>query len=355
MIVTMIRSAPRVSLMTLALLLGGCPGTGTNVESSPQPSPLSGRKPPSTTAESRLLAPMVGGGRGDSEGVGTAAALNGPNGLAIGPDGQLYIAEAGANRIQRVMPDGTTSTVSGQGDALGSADHLKQPYGLLIRRDGSLVVADTGNHRIVELVAGGAIVTMAGDGIPGSANGIAKTAQFKNPFAVALTALDEIVVADTGNNLIRLIDRSARVFTIAGGDAGYADGEVGKAQFNGPADVAVNEVGHVIVADLRNHAIRVIDPVEGRVHTLAGAAEPGNQDGAAAVARFRHPSGLDIDKAGYIYVADTGNSAIRRIAPDGQTITLARLQGLAPSDVAIGTDGTIYVTDAASNQVLRSR
>lgn len=345
---------PTLGVAASLLLLTGCPGAGTNLGGAPRPSSEVPSRSPSALEGGRSLAAWVGGRRGDAEGVGSAAALDGPGGVEFGPAGQLYVAEAGANRIRRIMPDGRTTVVGGPLATVPDGP-LKRPLGVAVRQDGVVIVADTGNHRIVALGPDGTITRLAGDKDRGLVDGAAHTARFHAPFAVALTALEEVIVADFGNHRLRLLERTGQVTSIAGSEAGYVDGAVTEARFNGPADVAVDAAGHAIVADLQNHAIRIVDLVDGQVRTLAGAAGGGDQDGNGKLARFRHPSGVAIDRAGFIYVADAGNAAIKRVSPSGETVTVARLPGGTPTDVAVGTDGTLYVTDTSEHLVLRSR
>jgi sugar lactone lactonase YvrE len=148
----------------------------------------------------------------------------------------------------------------------------------------------------------------------GYADGLAAEAKFNSPRSVAVDGVGKVYVADTGNHCIRLISPDGQVSTLAGAnEPGYVDGQGSEARFNFPSGIAVDADGNLYVADTANHSIRKIMP-DGEVTTLAGNGEPGNVDGPGADARFRAPEGIAIDGKGNVYVADTGNHRVRKIA-----------------------------------------
>ncbi|HEX8954958.1 MAG TPA: hypothetical protein VF798_01715 [Burkholderiaceae bacterium] len=151
----------------------------------------------------------------------------------------------------------------------------------------------------------------AGDGRRGFSDGKGTVARFADPYGLASDAAGNFYVSDGGdNNLIRKIAPDGAVSTLAGGKEGYADGKGHWAAFNTPSGLAIDAKGNLYVADTGNNAIRKIDPL-GQVTTIAGDGQAGMRDGSAAQARFNGPLGLDIDKAGNIYVADTYNDAVK--------------------------------------------
>ena len=162
------------------------------------------------------------------------------------------------------------------------------------------------------------------------------------PSGLAVDAGGGVLVADTGNNAIRRIAPDGSVTTVAGdGIPGYRDGPARQARFRGPTGIAVDARGRLIVADTYNDRIRAITP-DGTVSTIAGSGAPGLADGPAAASAFNTPSGVAVDPALNIYVADSGNVAIRRISADG-TVTSVPDQGLVrPVGVAVAPDGVIY-------------
>jgi sugar lactone lactonase YvrE len=157
---------------------------------------------------------------------------------------------------------------------------------------------------------------------------------------------------------------SAQVMTLAGsGEAGTDDGPATAARFGYPAGIAVDEAGAVYVAD--EDDIRRVSPT-GEVSTLAGTGAPGYADGPAATAQFRGPQGIAVDRAGMVYIADTGNHRIRTLSPQGVVGTLAgtgapgyvdgpggQAQFNGPHDIAVGADGTVYVLDTFNYRVRR--
>ncbi|MFY9574616.1 MAG: IPT/TIG domain-containing protein, partial [Blastocatellia bacterium] len=177
------------------------------------------------------------------------------------------------------------------------------------------------------------VTTVAGSaGTPGFADGAASQALFRDLASIASAPDDTIYVADAGNNRIRKIAIDGAVTTVAGdGNAGFADGPGASAQFNNPQGVAVDSSGGVYVADTGNHRLRRI-ATDGTVSTMAGSGTAGLQDGAGAQARFNSPRGLAFDNGGNIYVADTGNSAVRFISAGGNVSTVAGDGTIGSSD-----------------------
>ena len=167
-------------------------------------------------------------------------------------------------------------------------------------------------------------------------------------------------MADTGNHAIRKVAPDGTVTTVAGsGSPGYLDGVGRTAQFNGPVGVAVDDAGIVYVADTYNDRIRRIAP-DGTVTTLAGNGKPGLLDGALLDAGFDTPSALAAGRDGTLYVADTGNHAVRRIKPDGTVDTLAiPLEGeirpplRRPAGLALTRDGYLYIAASAGGRILQ--
>ena len=164
---------------------------------------------------------------------------------------------------------------------------------------------------------------LAGDGIGGADDAAAMRARFSDPWGVAIDAAGTIHIADAGdNNRIRRLWLDGRVETLAGGREGFADGQGPAAAFHTPSGIALDRHGNLYVADTGNHAIRKVS-AQGVVTTLAGNGEPGSADGIGAQARFNGPMGVAVDDTGRVYVADTWNDAIRVIEPDGRVRTLA--------------------------------
>src|SRR5882724_2349527 len=180
------------------------------------------------------------------------------------------------------------------------------------------------NRPIPTVVGWQAVVTtLTGDGAPGSTDGQIAKAQFADPFGVAVDSLGNLYVADAGDsNRIRKIAIDGQVATFAGNSEGFRDGQGTSAAFNTPSAIAIDSKNNLYVADTGNNAIRKISST-GLVETLAGDGKPGNRDGPARSAQFNGPIGVAVDKDGNVYVADTYNDRIRQITIDGQVKTLA--------------------------------
>jgi streptogramin lyase len=248
---------------------------------------------------------------------------------------------------------GWAVTIAGDG-APGWADgsvttaRFADPFGIAIARDGTIYVADGGNSNRIRRIGEGFVTTFAG-GEEGFADGQGRHARFHTPSALAIDDEGNLLVADTGNHAIRKISPDARVTTIAGtGVAGYRDGPARQAQFDAPIGVAVDARGQVFVADSYNDRIRRIG-VDGRVVTIAGAGTFGFADGASSAARFDTPSAVAVFPTGEVFIADTGNDAIRRIDVDGTVSTIAVLPGshdalVRPLGLAITHDGFLYAS-----------
>lgn len=205
------------------------------------------------------------------------------------------------------------------------------------------------------------VTTYAGSGTAGSANGQGVAAQFSNPSNGAIDTAGNIYIADFGNNLIRKITPIGVVSTVAGtGVAGYADGAAATAQFNQPRGVAVSASGDLYVSDAYNQRIRKISA--GMVTTVAGTGVVGSADGVGTAAQFSYPEGLAVDNTGTLYVVDSNNSRIRKVAVDGTVTTLAGSSaGFAdgtgtaarfnyPRGIVIDRSNNLYIADYTNNR-----
>jgi sugar lactone lactonase YvrE len=240
-----------------------------------------------------------------------------------------------------------------------AAAPLSDPFGLAIAGDDTVYVADGGDgNRILRIGRDGAVMAFAG-GREGFADGIGSNAAFNTPSALALDRKGNLYVADTGNHAIRRVAPDGSVATIAGdGTPGYADGKGAQARFNGPVGIAVDRAGVVYVADTYNDRIRRIAP-DGTVSTLAGIGQPGNADGPASGAAFDTPTALAVAQDGTLFVADAGNDAIRKIAKDGTVSTFAvpavheqRPMLRQPMGLALARDGYLYVAAGTGGRIL---
>ena len=269
---------------------------------------------------------LAGGEEGFADGKGSVVRFDHPHGIALDTAGNLYVADSFNNRIRKVTPNGEVSTLAGDGersfaDGKGSAAQLNEPNGLTIDATGNLYVADTWNARIRKVTPDGEVTTFAGgvdDGYSEGdfADGQGRNARFYDPFDITIDAEGILYVADSGNQRIRKVTPDGVVTTLAGGNnegkRSFADGKGNNARFFWPSGIAVDAAGNLYVADTDNQRIRKVTP-DGVVTTLAGSGEKGFADGEGSSARFCRPRGITIDAEGNLYVADSGNHRIRKI------------------------------------------
>jgi sugar lactone lactonase YvrE len=309
---------------------------------------------------SGLVTTLAGGTlRGQyKDGVGAAAAFNGPTGLAMDSQGAALVADTGNQVLRRVEAWGKVTTLAGQpgqagtGDGAGAAAQFHDPMGLSLDPQGLLLVADAGNGLIRSVTAQGVVTTLSGQApATGFADGTGAAAAFSRPLGLTVDATGRILVADAMNHTIRAVTALGQVTTMAGaaGRSGALDGPAGT--FFGPSGLAASPSGVVYVADWLNSTIRAIAP-SGAVSTLAGVpGVTGKADGPGAQATFSHPRSLALDGAGNLYVADTGNGAVRMVSPAGLVSTPLALQGAnAPTCVAADAAGNVWIGSAGGVQ-----
>ncbi|MCW5557840.1 MAG: SMP-30/gluconolactonase/LRE family protein, partial [Verrucomicrobiae bacterium] len=281
---------------------------------------------------------------GSRDGLGSEARLNRPGGLAVGPDGDLWISDTWNRTVRRATPDGRVITVAGLAGVSGFADgpgaeaRFVEPTGIAVSPDGLVYIADTWSHTLRRWTPDGVISTLAGTAWrSGAEDGLGTEARFNAPRGLALDRDGSVLVADAGNHCIRKVTPAGEVTTVAGlaGVAGSADGPSWEARFQQPENLCVASDGSIYVSDSGNSTLRRIG-TDGIVSTVAGVAgSRGHADGPGATARFSYPHGLVLDSEGNLYAADNGNRCIRKIAPDGRVTTVAGKPGTWGS--AIGT------------------
>ena len=263
----------------------------------------------------------LAGSKSSTDGPGAAARFNYPSGVTLDTAGTAYIADQYNHTIRKIMA-GVVSTLAGTAGDMGDIDGtgavacFAYPSNVAVDAAGTVYVGDLLNHTIRKITAAGVVSTLAGSaGSIGSTDGMGTMARFCGPKGIAVDVMGTVYVADNGNHTIRKITAAGMVSTLAGsvGSAGSVDGPGATARFNGPSGVAVDAAGAVYVADQKNHTIRKIT-ADGVVNTLAGRAHrKGSADGIGTAARFNWPLGIAVDAAGTVYVADTENHTIRVI------------------------------------------
>ena len=295
------------------------------------------------------------GSSGNADGLGSDARFTDPGGVAVDAWGNIFVADTYNDRICKITPAGMVTTLR---MADGTAAYFYRPQKLGLDVVGNVYVSDSLNHRILRLTTAGDLTTFANLPIDLPLEDPASV-----PYAdgVAVDALGNVYVADTGNSAVRKITQSGVMTTVAGFGPGFGstDGVGSVARFFYPAGVAADGAGNVYAADMANHTIRKIAP-GGIVTTLAGLARSsGDADGTGSAARFNSPSAVAVDAVGNVYVADTGNGTIRKLTPAGVVSTLAGLAGSSgnidatgsaarfslPQSLAADAAGNVYVAD----------
>ena len=275
-----------------------------------------------------IITTMAGnssGGYSGDGGVATNASLNQPFGAAVDASGNLFIADMGNNVIRKVNPNGIITTVAGNGSGGYSGDggaatnaSLNQPFGAAVDASGKLFIADTVNSVIREVNPNGTITTVAGNGSGGYSGdgGAATNASLNQPFGAALDASGNLFIADWGNNIIRKVDTNGIITTVAGnGSYGYTGdgGAATNASLNQPFGVAVDASGDLFIADY-NNVIRKVS-TDGIIATVAGNGTNGysGDGGAATNASLSYPTGVAVDASGNLFIADLGNNCVREV------------------------------------------
>jgi hypothetical protein len=261
-------------------------------------------------------------------GQATAAELNYPTGVAVDTLGNIYIADLTNNRIRKVNAAGIISTFAGDGTASFSGDgggataaELNAPSGVAVDALGNVLIADFYNYRVRKVSTLGKISTVAGNGTYGFSGdgGAATAAEIKSFIGVAVDKPGNIYIADQANGRIRKVNTLGTMSTFAGdgtqsysGDGGLATA----AELSYPYGAGTDASGNVYIADYGNERVRYV-PKTNIISTIAGISYPGwsGDGGPATAAEISTISGVAIDAAGNVYIADQTNNCIRKLTP----------------------------------------
>lgn len=322
-----------------------------------------------TWAQQYTISTIAGTGTTGFAGDGgsaTSAQLASPDRVIIDSSGKIYIAD-GVNWRIRQISGGTINTIAGSatsgyaGDgAAATKAELSDPTGIALDSSGNLYIADSTNNVIRMVSTGGNISTFAGNNTSGFTGdgGLAVDAEMSNPTAVAVDSFGNVFICDAGNNVIRKVS-SANIFTVVGGAAT-------ELQLNQPDGIVFDSKGAMYIADTGNR--RIVKFVPGFISVIAGNGNLGDSgDGGPAVdAALGDPMGLAVDAAGNLFIADTFNSKIRKVTPDGIISTVAGdgIQGYFgdkgvatkaglyfPHDVTVDKSGNLYIADTGNNVI----
>jgi sugar lactone lactonase YvrE len=283
-------------------------------------------------------------------GPAAKATLSGPNGIAFDSSGNLYIADTIDAAIRKISTNGIITTVAGgQGgyggdNGLATMARLSGPMGVTVDASGNLYIADTSNQRIRYVNASGIITTIAGTGTASFTGdgSLATAATFSTPVAVAVDASGAVYVADLDNGRIRRFVMGGVMNTFAGTVTSVGDGGPStQAHMVGVLGVAADPSGNLYIADHTGNRVRKVTP-SGIITTLAGNGQTGygGDNGPAASSILNAPSGVAVDSAGNVYIADAGNERIRRVnASTGIIATFAGNGTYAYTGTGTGGDG----------------
>ncbi|MBK9316292.1 MAG: HYR domain-containing protein [Acidobacteria bacterium] len=278
-----------------------------------------------------LAGNTANGNTGDA-GLAIYATFGSPAGIAADSKGNIYISDSVFHRIRRIGTDGRiyhfAGSPTGLSGSLGdggqaSVARFNRPTGLAVDALDNLYVADSGNNRVRRIdTTTGVITNFAGNGGLGyGGDGVGATlTSLNNPTGLAFDAIGNLYIADRNNHRVRKVDNSTGLIsTLAGNGTGGFGGDNGPAsaaQLNLPSDVATDALGNVFIADNNNHRIRRVDATL-QITTAAGAGTSGfsGDGGPAADAQIAFPSGLVTTANGTVYLGDTGNLRVRRLTP----------------------------------------
>lgn len=246
-----------------------------------------------------------------------------PSGISKNKKGRMYIADRSYHVVRVRATDGTYQILAGKegesGYKNGSAEKARfhAPWDVVYYRNGWLI-SDTENHAL-RLYKNGKVTTIAGNGTAGYKNAAGKHARFNRPTGMAVGKNGEVYISDTGNHVIRKIDKNGKVTTYAGGKKGCADGTLKKARFTEPTGLYYYK-GVLYVADSGNHRICKIE--NGKVTTVAGSAKgiEGDKNASALKARFSNPQDIFLYKD-VMYISDTANGCVKQLK-NGKVTTL---------------------------------
>lgn len=343
----------------------------------------------STDVRADKVVLVAGGGDGPDGSPATKAKLVQPFAVDFAADGSiLFVEMAGGERLRKIAPDGTLTTLAGTGKKGNGGDggpgakaQFNGMHNLVIKPDGTVLLADTFNHRIRKFdPATGNVTALAGTGAVGYSGdgGEASDAQFDQPICIAGVGGDWVLVADIGNRRVRRInitDDSIRPFAGNGAKGIPTDGGEAKNQpLVDPRAVAVHVHDNdwtVYVLERSGHALRVVDK-DGKIRTVAGTGKAGigGDGGPALKAAFNGPKFVAVDKDGSVLIADTENHQIRRYVPGKETVELVagtgkkgaagvggdpkKLEMGRPHGVAVHPKtGEIYIADSDNGRILK--
>lgn len=318
-----------------------------------------------STAQAQNVSILAGQGSSDASGVpATTARIRGYTNHLVAPDGTIYLVEQ--HQVRKIPPNGTISTIVGLGGGYSS--------GIARDTSGSIYIAESGLSRIRKMYTDGRIETVAGTGVRGASGdgGPAIAAELTQPSDMTFDSSGNLLFVD--HVRIRKITPTGIISTVAGGgplvQGNGRDGDGGpatSAYLYSPTSLAFDSAGNLYIADGGSNTIRKVTPL-GIISTYAGTVNRGfaGDGGAALLARFNYPADLAIDGVDNLYVADQNNYRVRKIDADGMVTTVvgngasttpvegsfATAIGLNPFRISLDASGDLYIGHFESSQSL---
>lgn len=294
--------------------------------------------------------PFAGSFRYGGYSAGVSAVVSIPRPKPLGPVRFSFVVNSETRALAGTVSDGAAGPMefrllAGTPDVPGSTDgqavlaSFREPTGLAQDRAGNIYVADTANHVIRRISPTGDVVTFAGvAGLSGLANGCGEEVRFNRPTGVAVDSRGWLYVADSGNRVVRMITSEGKTTTLAGSSVpGILDGPGSTAAFITPHGVAMAaDGGSVYVTDIGAHTVRRVT-LAGVVSTVAGRpADEGARNGTGTAAQFFEPAGLAVFKSAadgeILVVADRGNHCLRKIVVKNRAVTTLAGAFAVPGD-----------------------
>lgn len=297
-------------------------------------------------------------------GPATSATLSIPLALAFDASGNLYIADAGANRIRMVDTSGVIHTFAGTGNNINSGDggpavnaSLNTPTAISFDHSGNLLIADTGNNEIRKVSPAGIITRVAGSGNAAyNEDGLVADVVFSGPTGVVADSLGNIYVSDAGNQRVRLlgVNGVSSIFAGNGSRGAFGDGrQAATAEVNNPGTLALDSAGNLYIADLGNDRVRRVTS-NGVIANYAGSGTVGaGGDGGLAIAANLNLQGIAIDPQNNVIVADGGNYRVRFVTASNGFINTIGGNGLVsynPTNLLFN-GGEVYFSDSTANRI----
>jgi uncharacterized protein (TIGR03437 family) len=283
-----------------------------------------------------VISTVAGGGGGPlvDGGLATDGGLNRPFAVAVDSAGYLYVTEQTGERVRRVSPSGIITTVAGNGKAAFAGDgsaaisaSLSAPSGVAADSSGNIYIGDSENDRVRRVDASGVISTIAGQGASIGDSGPAPAARLDKPWGIATDSAGNLFIADQTNHRVRMVTPAGLISTVAGnGRQGYSGdgGPATAASLNSPWDVKLDAANNMYIADAGNSVIRKVSP-SGTITTFAGGGPccAANDGGPATSVFLGFPDALAVDNTGNVYTTDLTQVSIRKITPRGTISTIA--------------------------------